>query len=72
MSLKSDAALILDNRLFHKIREDMRQELFEAWLLTDEMIQRETIYQKLRALEDLYDYIENTATIITNNKTAVI
>jgi len=72
MSLETDAALILDNRLFHKIREDMRQQLFEAWLVTDEISEREAIYQKLRALEDLYDYIETTANTITNNNKAVI
>jgi hypothetical protein len=50
---------ILNNPIYRKFITITREELFQEWLSSDSVEQREAVFVRLKALEEMHDYFRS-------------
>ena len=60
-----DAQLLIANPVFNSVVAELKAEAFEAWTRTESVDDREKIFFRVMAIEDIYDSIKVKADYIT-------
>ena len=62
---QKDAAALLVNPVFNSIIGELKAEAFEAWTLTESADDREKIFFRVMAIDDIFDSIKVKADTFT-------